>query len=109
MEFCGLLEEQKAGMGVNHVLNQRNKVLRDQIVPGGLREERNELGGVVVAALAQPPPRLGQLDQADGLHLLPARRQEHRTLPVQRIAARLEYLTQLLCSDTAVLVCRESF
>ena len=90
MELCGLLQEQKTGMCVNHVLDQRNKVLRDEIVPGGLREERDELRCLVVAALAQPPPRLGQLDEADGLRLLPASSQEHRTLPVQRIAARLK-------------------
>ena len=90
MEFCGLLQEQKTGMCINYVLDQWNKVLRDEIVPRGLREERDELRGVVVTRLDQPPPRLGQLDEADGLRLLPASSQEHRTLPVQRIAARLK-------------------
>ena len=90
MEFCGLLQEQKTGMRINYILDQWNKVLRDEIVPRGLREERDELRGVVVTRLDQPPPRLGQLDQADGLHLLPTRRQEHGAFPVQGIATGLK-------------------
>ena len=90
MEFCGLFQEEKTRMSIHHILDQRNKIFWNQIVPGGLGEEGDELGRVVVTTLSQSPPGLGQLDQADGLRLLPASRLEHRALPVQGIAAGLK-------------------
>ena len=48
-------------MGVHNVLNKGDKVLGDQIVPVGVSEEGDELGGVIVAALDKLPPGLGQL------------------------------------------------
>ena len=82
-------------MGVHNVLNKGNKVLRHQIVPAGVGEEGNELGGVIVAALDQPPPGLGELQQGDGLGLVAAGRLKHRALPVQRIAAGLNTVKDL--------------
>ena len=48
-------------MGVHNVLDQGDKVLGDQVVPVGVCEEGDELGRVVMAALHQLPPGLGQL------------------------------------------------
>ena len=77
-------------MGVHNVLNKGDKVFGDQIVPVGVSEEGDELGGVIVAALDQLPPGLGQLQQGDGLSLVAAGRLKYRALPVQGIAAGLK-------------------
>ena len=82
-------------MGVHNVLNKGNEVLWHQIVPAGVGEEGDELSGVIMAALDQPPPGLGQLQQGDGLGLVTAGRLKHRALPVQRIAAGLNTVKDL--------------
>ena len=88
-------------MGVHNVLDQGDKVLGDQVVSVGVGEEGDELGRVVMAALHQLPPGLGQLQQGDGLGLVPAGRLEHRTLPVQGIAAGLKTVKVLKINKSA--------
>ena len=61
VELYRLFQEQKAGMGVHNILDQGDKVLGDQVVPVGVGQEGDELGRVVMAALYQLPPGLGQL------------------------------------------------
>ena len=90
MELCRFLEEEEAGVGVHHVLDQGDEVLGHEVVPGAAGEEEYELRGLVVAALHLAPPQRAQLTQAHGVRLVRAsRRQEHRALPVQREPARL--------------------
>ena len=61
VELYRLFQEQKTWMCVHNVLDQRDKVLGDQVVPVGVGQEGDELGRVVMAALYQLPPGLGQL------------------------------------------------
>ena len=98
-------------MGVHNVLNKGDKVLGDQIVPVGVSEEGDELGGVIMAALDQLPPGLGQLQQADGLGLVATGRLKYRALPVQGIAAGLKIVKVLKIYKSAKqkYFCRSQF
>ena len=90
VELCRFLEEEEAGVGVHHVLDEGNKILRDEVVPGTLGEERDELGSVVVTGEKESPPGLGELQQSHGLRLVSTGRNEDGTFPVERVARHLE-------------------
>ena len=90
VELGGLLQEEEAGVCVHHVLDEGNKILRDEVVPGTLGEERDELGSVVVTGEKESPPGLGELQQSHGLRLVSTGRNEDGTFPVERVARHLQ-------------------
>ena len=86
----GLLQEQEAGVGVHHVLDEGNKILRDEIVPGALGQKGDKLSRVVVTGEKQPAPGLGELKESHRLGLVSSGRDEDGTFPVERVARHLE-------------------
>ena len=90
VELYRLLEEEEAGVGVHHVLDEGNKILRDEVVPGTLGEERDELGSVVVTGEKQAAPGLGELEEGHGLRLVSTGGYEDGTFPVERVARHLQ-------------------
>ena len=90
VELGGLLQEQQPGVGVDHVLDEGDEILRDEVVPGALGEEGHKLGGVVVTGEKESAPGLGELQQSHSLRLVSPGRDEDGTFPVERVARHLE-------------------
>ena len=90
MELCGLLEEEQAGVGVHHVLYEGHKVLRHEVTSAAASEKCYKLGSVVMAAEQETSPGLGQLEETHRLCLVTSGRDEHGTLPIERVAASLK-------------------
>ena len=92
MEFGRFFQEEKPRMRVHDILDEGDHVLRHQVGPGPLGQDGDELGGLVMTIVDQSSPSLGQLEQADALGFITARSLEHRALPKQGVAARLNIL-----------------
>ena len=93
MELCGLLEEAEPRVGVHHILDQADKVLRDDVLPESLSQDEDELRGLVVVLERHPPPEGAEGVEGEerrlGVHRQPAGR-EQDALPAVVVAASLK-------------------
>ena len=92
VEFGRFFEEPETGVSVDDVLDERHEVFRHQPpFPGlALRQDEDELTGLVVVRGRQPAPEVGELAQVEALALLAPGGAEDDPLPVDRISASLE-------------------
>ena len=90
VELYRLLEEEEAGVGVHHVLDERNEILRDEVAPGALGQEGHKLGSVIVTGEKESAPGLGELKESHSLRLVSTGGYEDGTFPVERVARHLQ-------------------
>jgi len=88
-------------VGVDYVLDERHEVLWHQpsLAGAALREDEDELAGLVVVGRRQAPPEVRELRVVEAVVLVAAGRHKYDALPVDRISASLEYLSQFFNGD----------